>query len=93
MTQVIQDEVACSKALGYNLGIKLIRGAYMSEERTLAASLGLPSPVWDTIEDTHACYNTCMTHVLQNLEEKSLLFIASHNHDSIEMAKDLMQSK
>lgn len=90
MTQVIEDEVACSKALGYNLGIKLIRGAYMNEERALAAEAGVASPVWDTIEQTHACYNKCLAHVLHNLDEKSLLFIASHNGDSIEMAKDLM---
>lgn len=36
MPQVIRDEVATSKVLGYNLGIKLIRGAYMIEERKLA---------------------------------------------------------
>lgn len=88
MNQVIEDEVACSKALDYNLGIKLIRGAYMSEERSLAAAAGAPSPVWNSIEETHACYNKCMTHVLDNLDERSLLFIASHNNDSIEMAKE-----
>lgn len=90
MTQVVEDEVACSQALGYHLGIKLIRGAYMSEERALAAEQGVPSPVWDTIEQTHECYNQCLAHVLQNLDERSLLFVASHNADSIEMAKDLM---
>jgi hypothetical protein len=36
MGQTIRDEVATSKILGYNLGIKLIRGAYMNEERELA---------------------------------------------------------
>lgn len=69
MTQVIEDEVAASKALGFNLGIKLIRGAYMSEERALAASEGVPSPVWDTLEDTHACYNKALAHALNNLDE------------------------
>lgn len=62
----------------------------MSEERALAAEAGVPSPVWDTIEQTHDCYNKCMTHILPDLDEKSLLFIASHNADSIELAKDLM---
>lgn len=90
MTQVIEDEVACSKALGYNLGIKLIRGAYMSEERALAAEAGVPSPVWDTIEETHECYNACLAHVLHDLDQKSLLFVASHNLESVELAKDLM---
>jgi proline dehydrogenase len=29
-------EIEASKKLGYNLGIKLIRGAYMNEERRVA---------------------------------------------------------
>lgn len=62
----------------------------MSEERALAASEGVPSPVWDTLEDTHACYNKALAHALNNLDEKSILFIASHNADSVEIAKDLM---
>ena len=31
--EVISNEIACSEAIGYNLGIKLVRGAYMNEER------------------------------------------------------------
>eukprot|EP00352_Strombidinopsis_acuminata_P004592 CAMPEP_0176369450 /NCGR_PEP_ID=MMETSP0126-20121128/23296_1 /TAXON_ID=141414 ORGANISM="Strombidinopsis acuminatum, Strain SPMC142" /NCGR_SAMPLE_ID=MMETSP0126 /ASSEMBLY_ACC=CAM_ASM_000229 /LENGTH=71 /DNA_ID=CAMNT_0017728091 /DNA_START=1228 /DNA_END=1443 /DNA_ORIENTATION=- len=57
MTKVIEKEVATANKLGYNLGIKLIRGAYMNEERDLAKKLDNESPVWDSIEDTHACYN------------------------------------
>ena len=68
MRQLIRDEVACSEALGYNLGVKLIRGAYMNEERAIAAEQGVESPICDTIQETHASYNECMTHVLQNLE-------------------------
>jgi hypothetical protein len=37
MAQTLRDEVATSKILGFNLGVKLIRGAYMLEERALAA--------------------------------------------------------
>lgn len=70
MTSVIQSEVACANKLGYNLGIKLIRGAYMSEERTLASANGEESPVWDTIEDTHTCYNESMEHIIQGLPDE-----------------------
>ena len=36
MAHVIPMEVAASQLIGYNLGVKLIRGAYMNEERELA---------------------------------------------------------
>ena len=88
MTQVIYHEVAASKVLGYNLGIKLIRGAYMNEERELAEEHGYESPVWDSIEDTHICYNECMTHVIDNLTDNSLMLIASHNNDSVKIAQE-----
>lgn len=58
MVRVISDEVELSKVMGYNLGIKLVRGAYMTEEREIAAKAGKESPVWDTIEETHKSYNT-----------------------------------
>jgi hypothetical protein len=40
MGKILKLEVAASKALGFNLGIKLIRGAYMVEERSLAEKHG-----------------------------------------------------
>ena len=36
MASTIPMEVRASQEAGYNLGIKLIRGAYMNEERELA---------------------------------------------------------
>lgn len=57
-------EVASAHEFGYNLGVKLIRGAYMMEERRLASEKGYESPVFDTIEETHKCYNSNLEHVL-----------------------------
>lgn len=57
MAGTLQLEVKASKAIGYNLGIKMVRGAYMNEERQVASQKGIESPVFDTIEDTHHCYN------------------------------------
>lgn len=57
MANTIPMEVRASQEYGYNLGIKMIRGAYMDEEREIAARNGVESPVWDSIEDTHTCYN------------------------------------
>jgi proline dehydrogenase len=57
MEQVIRNEVETSKILGYNLGIKLIRGAYMNEERTLAKEFNYESPIFESMEETHKCYD------------------------------------
>jgi proline dehydrogenase len=53
MKETIAFEVATSQILGYNLGIKLIRGAYMNEERELAKENHYESPIWDSLEETH----------------------------------------
>jgi len=88
MRETIPFEIATSQELGYNLGIKLIRGAYMNEERELAQQNHYESPVWDTVEDTHACYNDNLKLIMDNLTKDSLLLVASHNVDSVQIAQD-----
>ena len=39
----------------------------MNEERMLASENSYESPVWETIEDTHTCYNDSMKHIIENL--------------------------
>lgn len=90
MGQTIRDEVATSQVLGYNLGIKLIRGAYMTEERELAHEQDRESPVWDSQEETHDCYNEALVHAIDNLKPHSMLFIASHNVESVRIAKSMI---
>jgi proline dehydrogenase len=48
-TKTLLYEVECARKLGYNLGIKMIRGAYMNEERRLALKHNYESPIWETI--------------------------------------------
>ena len=44
---------------GFAFGAKLVRGAYLVLERERAAAAGADSPIYDTIEDTHANYGRC----------------------------------
>lgn len=75
------------------MGIKLIRGAYMMEERALAAAQGVVSPVYDTIEGTHVCYNTAMEHIIKSMTDKDMILVASHNVETVELAKRLTEEK
>lgn len=93
MRHVIAHEVQCAQKMGYNLGLKLVRGAYMNEERELAHQIGLESPVCESIEDTHASYNECMRMAIENSTAQSLIFVASHNQNSINLAKDMITQR
>ena len=67
MANTIPMEVEASKQFGFNLGIKLIRGAYMMEEREIADKKGVESPVWDDIDATHNCYNSNMEYLIRHM--------------------------
>lgn len=62
----------------------------MNEERQLAAKQGKESPIHDSIEETHRCYNENLDLIIQNLRPVDRLFVGSHNADSIELAKKLL---
>lgn len=46
-----------SRREGFKFGAKLVRGAYMYLERERARELKFASPIWDSLEETHANYN------------------------------------
>lgn len=72
------------------VGVKIVRGAYIKEENHLAAVHGYESPIHKCKPDTDASYNNNVRLAMSNLNENSSLYIASHNRDSIYIAKDLM---
>ncbi|KAJ1427639.1 Proline dehydrogenase domain [Sesbania bispinosa] len=53
--------------MGVPMGFKLVRGAYMSTETKLAESLGYASPIHNTIQDTHNCFNDCSSFLLEKI--------------------------
>jgi proline dehydrogenase len=91
--QRLAMDVERSERFDYHFGAKLVRGAYMESERALADTLGLPSPIHDTIEDTHKCYNDSVDFLLEHAvksDKQVELMVASHNQGSIEKAIESM---
>lgn len=69
--------------IGVPMGFKLVRGAYMSNEKRLASSLGVKSPIHESINDTHACYNECASFLLEQIANGSgSVVLATHNLES-----------
>jgi proline dehydrogenase len=79
-------ELERSRREGYKFGCKLVRGAYMVLERERALEKGYPSPVWDTKEETHACYDGAVAMLLPWVKNHGAEFmVASHNQASVEL--------
>ncbi|MED6185078.1 hypothetical protein PIB30_053589 [Stylosanthes scabra] len=73
--------------MGVPMGFKLVRGAYMSMESKIAESFGCESPIHDTIEDTHKCFNDCSSLLLEKIADgPGSLVLATHNVESGKLA-------
>ncbi|KAE9615710.1 hypothetical protein Lal_00017113 [Lupinus albus] len=69
------------------MGFKLVRGAYMSMERRVASSLGYASPIHNTIQDTHKCFNDCSSFMLDKIANgPGGVVLATHNVESGKLA-------
>ena len=82
---------ACTKAssLGYILGAKLVRGAYMEKERLRAKEKGYPDPMHADKKSTDNDYDSAVDFCLHHLKELAL-FIGTHNEKSCLDATVLM---
>ncbi|KAI9278506.1 FAD-linked oxidoreductase-like protein [Phascolomyces articulosus] len=93
----LERDVERAKRENFGFAAKLVRGAYMVMERKRAAQLGYPSPIHDTLEDTHDSYNNGVRFLLDTLRERQeatgeplssttapvVFMIASHNRESV----------
>eukprot|EP00344_Euplotes_crassus_P007948 CAMPEP_0196995378 /NCGR_PEP_ID=MMETSP1380-20130617/1503_1 /TAXON_ID=5936 /ORGANISM="Euplotes crassus, Strain CT5" /LENGTH=473 /DNA_ID=CAMNT_0042411035 /DNA_START=106 /DNA_END=1527 /DNA_ORIENTATION=+ len=88
----IKLEIERCRRADIAFGLKIVRGAYMNEERRLASKKNYESPIWETIEDTHESYNLNIKNCMNNLDPiKDKILVASHNVDSCNIAKALMK--
>jgi proline dehydrogenase len=90
----LRTDINRAKRFNYHFGAKLVRGAYMESERQLADIANVPSPIHETIEQTHACYNDSVEFLLeQSVKSDQLIEVmcATHNQQSIEKAIAVME--
>jgi len=87
----IAFEIERCKSLNLCFGIKMVRGAYMVEERALASKYNYEDPIQPTIEATHNNYNSNLEFVMANWIQGSRMIVASHNEHSVNLAKSLIK--
>ncbi|RLN88717.1 hypothetical protein BBJ28_00015547 [Nothophytophthora sp. Chile5] len=67
---------------GFRFAAKLVRGAYMVQERKRARDKGYADPIHESIEDTHADYDAQVAKLLRHNHLASFM-VASHNETSV----------
>ncbi|ETE58598.1 hypothetical protein L345_15680, partial [Ophiophagus hannah] len=78
-------DVELSRREGWHFGAKLVRGAYMEQERSRAAEVGYEDPINPTYEKTSEMYHRCLDFILEEIRHnwKANVMVASHNKDTV----------
>ncbi|KAJ8415312.1 hypothetical protein AAFF_G00422920 [Aldrovandia affinis] len=78
-------DVELSRREGWYFGAKLVRGAYMHQERTRAEEIGYEDPINPDYEATNRMYHKCLDYVLEEIDHnrKANVMVASHNEDTV----------
>lgn len=74
----VRELVEWARHQGVRAPIRLVKGAYLEHERTVAAEKGAPSPVWDNKPSTDANFEAVSAYMLLNLDAVLPAF-ATHN--------------
>ncbi|XP_053695355.1 proline dehydrogenase 1, mitochondrial isoform X2 [Sabethes cyaneus] len=89
-----------AKRQNFYFGAKLVRGAYIEQERARAAALGYEDPTNPSFEATTEMYHKTLTECLRRIRilkdagedpKKIAIMVASHNEDTVRFAIEKMQ--
>nr|XP_022904865.1 proline dehydrogenase 1, mitochondrial isoform X2 [Onthophagus taurus] len=96
----VSTDLEQAKRQNFYFGAKLVRGAYLEQERARAAALGYPDPTNASYEATTEMYHKTLTECLRRIKEmktkgedmkKIGIMVASHNEDTVRFAIQKMK--
>ncbi|XP_053727089.1 proline dehydrogenase 1, mitochondrial-like [Synchiropus splendidus] len=78
-------DLELSRREGWHFAAKLVRGAYMYQERDRAEELGYEDPINPDYESTNRMYHRCLDQVLDDIASNRTanVMVASHNEDTV----------
>ncbi|MDX1828041.1 MAG: proline dehydrogenase family protein [Lutibacter sp.] len=78
-----------AKKDGFQIGMKLVRGAYMEKERERAEKFGYKDPICVNKAATDKMYNDVLTYMVENINEMAI-FEGTHNEESSYLLMELI---
>jgi proline dehydrogenase len=88
--EFLDNSLRAAREKNYKLGLKLVRGAYMDQERDRAHRMGYPSPIYPDKKSTDDAFNEAVNRCLQNIETVNI-FIGTHNEESLLLLMEKMR--
>ncbi|XP_055080008.1 proline dehydrogenase 1, mitochondrial [Periophthalmus magnuspinnatus] len=81
----VSTDVHLSRREGWRFAAKLVRGAYMYQERERAKERGYDDPINPDYESTNEMYHRCLDFVLDEIAQNgnATVMVASHNEDTV----------
>ncbi|XP_062333925.1 proline dehydrogenase 1, mitochondrial [Osmerus eperlanus] len=88
----VSVDVELSRREGWFFGAKLVRGAYMYQERSRAQEIGYEDPINPDYEATNRMYHKCLEYVLEEIDHnrRANVMVASHNEETVKFTLDKM---
>uniref|UniRef100_A0A672ZLV2 Proline dehydrogenase n=1 Tax=Sphaeramia orbicularis TaxID=375764 RepID=A0A672ZLV2_9TELE len=88
----VSVDVELSRREGWYFGAKLVRGAYMYQERARAKEIGYEDPINPDYEATNKMYHKCLEYVLEEIDHsrKANVMVATHNEDTVKFTLEKM---
>ncbi|XP_060928676.1 proline dehydrogenase 1, mitochondrial [Limanda limanda] len=85
-------DVELSRREGWYFGAKLVRGAYMYQERARAEEIGYEDPINPDYEATNRMYQKCLEYLLEEIEHnrKANVMVATHNEETVKFTLQKM---
>lgn len=95
----VTTDLEQAKRQNFYFGAKLVRGAYLEQERARAAAMGYPDPTNPSFEATSEMYHNTLSECLRRIksfkdkgeDKKIAIMVASHNEDTVRFAIEKMK--
>ncbi len=84
--------IASARAKSFRLGVKIVRGAYMEQERDRARRVGYPSPIHPDKPATDQAFDACIHLFVDNIENVEIC-VGTHNEYSCRLLAGLMAER
>lgn len=88
----LKNQVEKANSVGYHLGVKLVRGAYMEKERERAQQMNYKSPIQLNKQASDNDYNSGVEYIINNLMLGALV-AGTHNEESCQKLIDVMRER